>query len=104
MLTAHGFRLARLFCICDMSQTHVHACAQVVSFAESLQDGQGKALVRCARIASSLPLPQDMPDLVVATPAGLMNATTDLGPYSGWEWTKSGIVSRCGVLQASQTL
>ena len=69
--------------------------AQVVSFADSLQDGEGRPLVRSARIASSLPLPLEVPDIVVATPAGLMGATTDLGPYAGWEWTKAGIVSRC---------
>ena len=69
--------------------------AQVVSFADSLRDGQGRPLVRSARIASSLPLPLEVPDIVVATPAGLMGATTDLGPYAGWEWTKAGIVSRC---------
>lgn len=67
---------------------------QVVSLAESLRDSEGRPLVRSARIASSIPLPQEVPDLVVATPAGLMNATVDLGPYAGWEWTKSGIVSR----------
>ena len=71
------------------------ASAQVVSFADSLRDGEGRPLVRSARIASSLPLPQEVPDIVVATPAGLMGATTDLGPYAGWEWTKAGIVSRC---------
>ena len=69
--------------------------AQVVSFADSLQDNDGRPLVRSARIASSLPLPLEVPDIVVATPAGLMGATTDLGPYAGWEWTKAGIVSRC---------
>ena len=74
----------------------VGVLAQVVSFAESLRGAEGASLVRCARIASSVPLPQEVPDLVVATPAGLMNATTDLGPYAGWEWTKSGIVSRWG--------
>ena len=68
---------------------------QVVSFADSLQDKEGRPLVRSARIASSLPLPLEVPDIVVATPAGLMGATTDLGPYAGWEWTKAGIVSRC---------
>lgn len=78
--------------------------AQVMSFAESLQDNEGKPLVRSARIASSIPLPQDVPDLVVATPAGLMNATTDLGPYAGWEWTKLGIVSRYVLLRAGQDM
>ena len=72
-----------------------HTCAQVISIAESLRDDDGNPLVRSARIASSIPLPQEVPDLVVATPAGLMNTTTDLGPYAAWEWTKSGIVSRC---------
>ena len=75
----------------------------MVSFAESLQDDEGNPLVRSTRIASSIPLPQDVPDLVVATPAGLMNATTDLGPYAGWEWTKAGIVSRYVLLRAGQS-
>ena len=75
----------------------------MISFAESLRGDDGHPLVRSARIASSIPLPQEVPDLVVATPAGLMNATTDLGPYAGWEWTKTGIVSRCVVPQAGQT-
>ena len=73
----------------------IRVSAQVVSFADSLKDSEGRPLVRSARIASSLPLPQEVPDVVVATPAGLMSATTDLGPYAGWEWTKAGIVSRC---------
>ena len=73
-----------------------HVFAQVVSFADSLKDSEGRPLVHSARIASSLPLPKEVPDVVVATPAGLMGATTDLGPYAGWEWTKAGIVSRCG--------
>ncbi len=71
---------------------------QVVSFAESLKDSEGKPLVRSTQIASSIPLPHDVPDLVVTTPAGLMNATTELGPYAGWEWTKLGIVSRYIIL------
>ncbi len=73
-----------------------------MSFAESLQDAEGNPLVRSARLASSIPLPLEVPDLVVATPAGLMNATTDLGPYAGWEWTKSGIVSRSAVLKLAR--
>jgi hypothetical protein len=72
---------------------------QVLEVAESLKDGEGRPLVRSARIASSLPLPHDIPDIVIATPAGLMNATVELGPFAGWEWTKAGIVSRCVMLR-----
>lgn len=71
---------------------------QVLEVAESLKDREGRPLVRSSRIASSLPLPHDIPDIVIATPAGLMNATVELGPFAGWEWTKAGIVSRCVML------
>ena len=75
---------------------------QVLEAAESLKDGEGQPLVRIARIASSLPLPHDIPDIVIATPAGLMNATVELGPFAGWEWTKAGIVSRCVMLRLQE--
>ncbi len=75
---------------------------QVFELAESLKDREGRPLVRSARIASSLPLPDYVPDIVIATPAGLMNTTVELGPFAGGEWTKAGIVSRCA-MQRLQT-
>lgn len=78
--------------------TVIHAsCAlQVVSFADSLRGASGEPLLRAAHISSAAPLPRQLPDLVAATPAALMSATQEYGQYAGWEWTKEGIVARCG--------
>ncbi|EIE24767.1 P-loop containing nucleoside triphosphate hydrolase protein, partial [Coccomyxa subellipsoidea C-169] len=69
-------------------------CSQVVAFADSLKGPSGAPLVRSAHISSAAPLPRDMPDIVAATPAGLMAATQEYGQYAGWHWTKAGIVTR----------
>ena len=63
--------------------------------ANALRDASGEPLVRSTYISSAAPLPRDVPDLVAATPAGLMAATQEYGQFSGWHWTKTGIVTRC---------
>ena len=67
----------------------------MVAFADSLKGSSGAPLVQSAYISSAAPLPRDIPDLVAATPAGLMAATQEYGQYTGWHWTKAGIVARC---------
>ncbi len=63
--------------------------------ADTLRGASGEPLVRSTFISSAAPLPRDVPDLVAATPAGLMAATQEYGQFSGWHWTKAGIVTRC---------
>ncbi|CAL8464060.1 g3595 [Coccomyxa elongata] len=69
-------------------------CTQVVAMADTLRGASGEPLVRSTHISSAAPLPRDVPDLVAATPAGLMAATQEYGQFSGWHWTKAGIVAR----------
>ncbi len=67
---------------------------QVVNFAGKLQDSSGTPLVRAAHISSSSPPPKLLPHVVVATPAGLMNATEDFPLAYGRFWSRNGIISR----------
>ena len=71
-------------------------CTQVVAFANALRGPDGAPLVRAAHVATNSPPPRDVPDLVTATPAGLITATQNYGPFFGWEWTRAGIMARCG--------
>ena len=71
-------------------------CTQVVAFANALRGPDGTPLVRAAHVATNSPPPRDVPDLVTATPAGLITATQNYGPFFGWEWTRAGIMARCG--------
>lgn len=71
------------------------AYGQVVAMADTLRGASGEPLVRSTYISSAAPLPRDCPDLVAATPSGLMAATQEYGQFSGWHWTKAGIVTRC---------
>lgn len=68
---------------------------QVVAAADSLKSPSGAPLLVATHISSAKPLPRDIPDLVAATPAGLMGATDEYGQYAGWHWSKAGIVTRC---------
>lgn len=67
-------------------------CEQVKQVADSLVDGSGKPLVITAQVSSSQPPPFDIPDIVVTTPASLINCTQ--GSYFGPEWTRGGILAR----------
>lgn len=80
--------------IIERAPTHPHA--QVVAFANALRGLDGAPLVRAAHVATNSPPPRDVPDLVTATPAGLITATQNYGPFFGWEWTRAGIMARCG--------
>ena len=74
----------------------VHFLAQVVDFAGRLQDSNGSPLVRAAHISSSSPPPKLLPHVVVATPAGLMNATEEFPLAYGRFWSRDGIIRRSG--------
>jgi hypothetical protein len=70
------------------------AFMQVVAFANTLRDADGQPLVRSARVSGTTAPPRELPDIVVATPAGLMGVTREFGPACGIDWTKEGIVAR----------
>jgi hypothetical protein len=69
---------------------------QVVAFADALRGPGGAPLLRAAHVATTSPPPREAPDLVAVTPAGLITATQNYGPFFGWEWTRAGVVARCG--------
>ena len=70
----------------------------MVAFSNALRGPDGSPLVRAAHVATNSPPPRDVPDLVTATPAGLITATQNYGPFFGWEWTRAGIAARCGLI------
>ncbi|PNH12674.1 DEAD-box ATP-dependent RNA helicase 22 [Tetrabaena socialis] len=57
-------------------------CQQVVAAVSSLRSADGTALVTAAHINSSHPPPFDAPDVIVATPAGLLTILNDAGEHS----------------------
>ena len=67
-------------------------CQQVKQVADSLVNSEGRPLLTTAQISSSLPPPFDVPDIVVTTPASLINCTE--GSHFGPEWTRGGILAR----------
>ncbi|KAK9846625.1 hypothetical protein WJX81_007883 [Elliptochloris bilobata] len=69
-------------------------CQQVVAFSDALRGPDGAPLVRAAHVATTSPPPREVPDLVAATPAGLITATQNYGPFFGWEWTRAGVMAR----------
>lgn len=77
---------------------------QVVEFANSLKDASGTPLIRSVQVSSSMPLPKYIPDLITTTPAGLIKVTVEYGAYSGWEWSKTGIITRRVVQRFMQSL
>ena len=70
------------------------ALLQVVDFAGRLRDSSGSPIIRAAHISSSSPPPKLLPHVVVATPAGLMNATDEFPMAYGRFWSRDGIVRR----------
>ena len=66
----------------------------MVKFANQLRGEEGEPLVRTARVAATQPPPRRLPHIVVATPAGLINATREFPDAYGRHWTKDGIIAR----------
>ena len=73
--------------------------------ANSMLGADGLPLLFTARISSSRPPPRQLPDITVATPAGLIYASDNYSHHYGPAWTREGIVDRCcpscGVHQAA---
>lgn len=67
-------------------------CNQVKLVADSLTDLDGKPLLETAHVSNSTPPPFTVPDIVVTTPASLINITE--ASHYGPEWTKGGILAR----------
>lgn len=67
-------------------------CNQVKLVADSLTDTAGKPLLETAHVSNSSPPPFTVPDIVVTTPASLINITE--ASHYGPEWTKGGILAR----------
>jgi hypothetical protein len=67
-------------------------CNQVKLVADSLTDLDGKPLLETAHVSNSSPPPFTVPDIIVTTPASLINITE--ASHYGPEWTKGGILAR----------
>ena len=68
--------------------------------ADSLTDGEGEPLLQTALVSNSSPPPFTVPDIVVTTPASLINISE--ASHYGPEWTKGGILARYARLVSSQ--
>lgn len=66
-------------------------CQQVVATTEALCDSDKAPLVRAVQVSSSLPPPFETPDVIVATPGGLMALITGSGRHYGGLWTSEGL-------------
>ncbi|KAG2443015.1 hypothetical protein HYH02_009431 [Chlamydomonas schloesseri] len=83
---------------------NVALCQQVAAAVNALRgpagpDGSGQQqqqqqLVSAAVINSSNPPPFETPDVVVATPAGLLNIIDEAGGAYGWLWSEEGMQAR----------
>ncbi|EFJ41914.1 hypothetical protein VOLCADRAFT_98000 [Volvox carteri f. nagariensis] len=69
-------------------------CQQVVATVNGLQGPDGEQLLTAAHINSSNPPPFDAPDVIVATPAGLLTIINDAGGAYGWLWSEEGMQAR----------
>ena len=67
-------------------------CNQVKLVADSLTQSNGASLLQTAHVSSSSPPPFKVPDILVATPASLINVTQ--AAHYGAEWTRGGILAR----------
>ncbi|KAK9814617.1 hypothetical protein WJX72_008764 [[Myrmecia] bisecta] len=77
-------------------------CEQVVAAANALTGPDGEPLAKALYVSSRNPPPKWSPDILVATPAGLMGMTQEYGGYYGWEWTKTGVVTRMRIVVADE--
>ncbi|KAK9808217.1 hypothetical protein WJX73_010253 [Symbiochloris irregularis] len=73
---------------------NVALCDQVVAMANSMVGADGQPLLSTTRISSSHPPPRQLPDITVATPAGLIYASDNYSLHYGPSWTREGIVAR----------
>ncbi|KAJ9510572.1 hypothetical protein QJQ45_027441 [Haematococcus lacustris] len=69
-------------------------CQQLVSVVQSLRDTTGQTLLTAAQVNSSNPPPQEPPDFITATPAGLLTLLEEAGPAYGKLWTLEGLQTR----------
>lgn len=67
-------------------------CHQVKMVADFLTDSSGSPLLQTAHVSSSSPPPFNVPDILVSTPASLINVTE--ASHYGPEWTRGGILAR----------
>ena len=67
---------------------------QVVAMANKLVDEAGLPLLHTVRVSSNQPPPRQLPDITIATPAGLIYASDNYGHHYGSAWTKEGLVGR----------
>ncbi|KAG2499282.1 hypothetical protein HYH03_002860 [Edaphochlamys debaryana] len=69
-------------------------CQQVVAAVNALRGPDGEPLVTAAAINSSNPPPFDAPDVIAATPAGLLTLLNNSGGAYGWLWSEEGLQTR----------
>lgn len=73
-------------------------CQQVLATLRTLTDAEGTPLLRGAHVSSASPPPFAVPDVVVATPGGLMALLEESGSHYGRLWTEEGLAARVGHL------
>lgn len=78
-------------------------CDQVLAAAaEALRDpGGGPPLAAAALVSAQCPPPAALPDIVVATPGGLLSLLDNSGAAYGHEWTRAGVVGWAGAVTPS---
>ncbi|MEW5303354.1 MAG: hypothetical protein WDW38_001680 [Sanguina aurantia] len=69
-------------------------CQQVISVAQSMRAADGTPLLSAVQINSSNPPPYEPPDLIVATPAGLLTLLNSARGAYGGLWTVEGLSAR----------
>lgn len=77
-------------------------CHQVVRLVGSLLDTQGQPVLRACHISSSSPPPFDPPDIVAATPGGLVTLFNDRGFAYGSHWTAEAVSARAAFVVADE--
>eukprot|EP00198_Chlamydomonas_reinhardtii_P014013 XP_001703350.1 predicted protein [Chlamydomonas reinhardtii] len=80
--------------LCQQVAAAVNALRGPAAADGSSQQQQQQQLVSAAVINSSNPPPFETPDVVVATPAGLLNIIDDAGGAYGWLWSEEGMQAR----------
>ncbi|KAG1671885.1 hypothetical protein FOA52_003452 [Chlamydomonas sp. UWO 241] len=69
-------------------------CQQVLAVAQSMRSESGAQLVSAACINASSPPPPDAPDIIISTPAALINFLNEAGPTYGWLWSPEGFQAK----------
>ncbi len=73
---------------------NVSLCQQVLAVALSLKSTNGSPLLSACLVNSSNPPPAEAPDIIVATPGGLLNFISEAGVAYGHLWTPEGLTER----------